>query len=43
LSFASSRQLLLRCSNSCIDAIEKKVSKEAARQTGIDALLGFFD
>ncbi|MDP3334210.1 MAG: hypothetical protein Q8S55_19825, partial [Methylococcaceae bacterium] len=30
LSFASPRQLLLRCSNSCIPAVEKKVSKEKA-------------
>jgi len=30
LSFASPRQLLLRCSNSCIRAVEKKVSKEKA-------------
>jgi len=30
LSFASPRQLLLRCSNSCIPAVEKKVAKEKA-------------
>jgi hypothetical protein len=30
LSFAPPRQLLLRCSTSCIHAVEKKVSKEKA-------------
>ncbi|MFA5019089.1 MAG: hypothetical protein WC504_16180, partial [Methylobacter sp.] len=30
LSFASPRQLLLRCSTSCIHAVEKKVTKEKA-------------
>ncbi|MDP2393231.1 MAG: hypothetical protein Q8M21_08245 [Methylococcaceae bacterium] len=30
LSFASPRQLLLHCSNSCIHAVEKKVAKEKA-------------
>ncbi|MDP3331590.1 MAG: hypothetical protein Q8S55_06295 [Methylococcaceae bacterium] len=30
LSFARPRQLLLRCSTSCIPAVEKKVSKEKA-------------
>jgi len=33
LSFARPRQLLLRCSSSCIHAVEKKVSKEKAART----------
>jgi hypothetical protein len=42
LSFAPPRQLLLRCSTSCIHAVEKKVSKEkAARLPLLPALLGF--
>jgi hypothetical protein len=44
LSFAPPRQLLLRCSTSCIHAVEKKVAKEkAARCRFAPALLAFVE
>jgi len=38
LSFASPRQLLLRCSTSCIHAVEKKVTKEKATRLPLESL-----
>ncbi|HEY8036812.1 MAG TPA: hypothetical protein VIF37_14625 [Methylobacter sp.] len=38
LSFASPRQLLLRCSTSCIHAVEKKVTKENAARLALESL-----
>jgi hypothetical protein len=35
LSFAPPRQLLLRCSTSCIRAVEKKVSKDQSAGSGL--------